>query len=204
MSKLNIKNLLTFDIYGNVEPISIEQMLDKDVFELYSRDYSKDKEKYKKECGVIYYLGDPASPVRQNGLSEKEALAEAIENFNLPKDYVPDELVSRLISRYNINAITPAGVAIENIKKSLHRISHASIKIGEAIDKLMTGAIEPADIATFIELSNKIGKISTELPNYVSALKVAQDNLRNESEELEARGGEIIQYSMDATKHHLV
>lgn len=204
MSKLNIKNLLTFDIYGNVEPVSIGQILDKDVFELYSRDYSSDKEKYKKECGVIYYLGDPNSPVRQNGLSEKEALAEAIENFNLPKDYVPDELVSRLINRYNINAITPAGVAIENIKKALHRVSHASIKIGEVIDKLMEGAIEPTDVATFIELSNKLGKLSTELPNYVASLKVAQDNLRNESEELEARGGEVIQYTMDANKHKLL
>lgn len=204
MNTLNIKNLLTFDIYGNVEPITIEQILDKDVLELYSRDLSQDKSKYKQECGVIYYLGDPNSPVRQNGLSEREALAEAIENFNLPKDYVPDPLVARLISRYNINAITPAGVAIENIRKSLHRISHAAIKIGETIDKLMEGAIEPTDIATFIDLSNKLGKFSTELPDYVAALRVAQDNLRNESEELEARGGETIQYSMDATKHNFL
>ena len=204
MNTLHIKNLLTFDIYGNVEPVTIEQILDKDVLELYSRDLSPDKGKYKKECGVIYYLGDPNSPVRQNGLSEREALAEAIENFNLPKDYVPDPLVARLISRYNINAITPAGVAIENIRKSLHRISHAAIKIGETIDKLMEGAIEPTDIATFIDLSNKLGKFSTELPDYVASLRVAQDNLRNESEELEARGGETIQYSMDATKHNFL
>lgn len=204
MNSLHIKNLLTFDIYGNVEPITIEQILDKDVLELYSRDLSPDKSKYKKECGVIYYLGDPNSPVRQNGLSEREALAEAIENFNLPKDYVPDPLVARLISRYNINAITPAGVAIENIRKSLHRISHAAIKIGETIDKLMEGAVEPTDIATFIDLSNKLGKFSTELPDYVASLRVAQDNLRNESEELEARGGETIQYSMDATKHNFL
>ena len=40
--------LLTFDIYGNVEPITIEQILDKDVLELYSRDLSPDKGKYKK------------------------------------------------------------------------------------------------------------------------------------------------------------
>lgn len=204
MNTLHIKNLLTFDIYGHVEPISIEQILDKDVLELYSRDLSSDKSKYKQECGVIYYLGDPNSPVRQNGLSEKEALAEAIENFNLPKDYTPDPLVLRLISRYNINAITPAGVAIENIKKALHRMSYASIKIGETVDKLIEGAVDPTDIATFIDLSNKLGKFSTELPNYVASLKVAQDNLRNESEELEARGGETIQYSMDANKHKLL
>lgn len=204
MNTLHIKNLLTFDIYGHVEPISIEQILDKDVLELYSRDLSSDKSKYKQECGVIYYLGDPNSPVRQNGLSEKEALAEAIENFNLPKDYIPDPLVLRLISRYNINAITPAGVAIENIKKALHRMSYASIKIGETVDKLIEGAVDPTDIATFIDLSNKLGKFSTELPNYVASLKVAQDNLRNESEELEARGGETIQYSMDASKHKLL
>lgn len=204
MSKLNIKNLLTFDIYGNVAPVSVEQILDKDVLELYGRDYSKDKEKFIKECGVIYYLGDPSSPVRQNGLSEKECLEAAIENFNLPADYTPDSLVNRLISRYNINAITPAGVAIENIKRALHRASHSSIKIGETLDKLTAGAVEPSDIVTFIDLANKLGKLATELPNYVAALKVAQDNLRNESEELEARGGEVIQQSMDATKHNLL
>lgn len=204
MSKLNIKNLLTFDQYGNVAPVSIEQMIDKDVLELYKRDYSTDKEKYKQECGVIYYLGDPNSPPRQSGKGDKEALQDAIENFNLPLDYVPDELVMRLISRYNILAITPAGVAMENIKKALHRASHASIKVSEAIDKLIAGAIEPSDIATYIDLSNKLGKLSTEIPNYVAALNQAQENLAKESEELEARGGEAITYSMDATKHKII
>ena len=203
MNKLNIKNLLTFDVYGNVEPVSLEQILDKDVLELYRRDYGKDKNKYIAECGVIYYMGDPNSPPRQNGLTDKEALDAAIENFNLPKDYEPDPLVRRLIDRYNINAITPAGIAIENIRKALHRVSHASIKIGETIDHMMANALEPTDVATIIDLSNKLGKLSTELPNYVASLKVAQDNLRNESEEIEARGGESIYYSMDATKHNL-
>ena len=67
----------------------------------------------------------------------------------------------------------------------------------------MANALEPTDVATVIDLSNKLGKLSTELPNYVAALKTAQDNLRNESEEIEARGGETISYSMDATKHNL-
>ena len=49
MNTLHIKNLLTFDIYGHVEPISIEQILDKDVLELYTRDYSQDKSKYKQD-----------------------------------------------------------------------------------------------------------------------------------------------------------
>ena len=203
MANLHIKNLLTFDIHGNVTPISLEQILDKDVLELYRRDYSQDKNKYIAECGVIYYMGDPNSPPRQNGLTDKEILDAAKENFNLPDDYVPDALVKRLIDRYNINAITPAGVAIENIRKSLHRVSYASIKIGETIDKMMANALEPTDVTTVIDLSNKLGKLSTELPNYVAALKTAQDNLRNESEEMEARGGEIISYSMDATKHNL-
>ena len=203
-NKLLIDSLITIDDSGMPKPPTTRQLIDRDVRELYTRDKTKDKSKYIAECIVIYYLGDPNSPVRQNGLSEKEALAEAIENFNLPKDYTPDPLVLRLISRYNINAITPAGVAIENIKKALHRMSYASIKIGETVDKLIEGAVDPTDIATFIDLSNKLGKFSTELPNYVASLKVAQDNLRNESEELEARGGETIQYSMDASKHKLL
>ena len=203
MAKLNIKNLLSFDNYGNVIPVTLEQILDKDVLELYKRDLSKEKNRFKQEAGVIYYLGDPTSPPRQNGLTDKESLDAAIENFNLEQGYVPDALVNRLISRYNANAITPAGIAIENIRKSLHRVSHAAIKIGETVDKLLSSAIEASDVATFVDLRNKLGKLATELPNYVSSLKIAQDNLRNESEELEARGGESIYYSMDATKHNL-
>ena len=60
---------------------------------LYTRDKSPNKEMYVKEVGVIYYLGDPKGPCLQEGLSEKEALKKAIENFDLPKNYQPDILV---------------------------------------------------------------------------------------------------------------
>lgn len=36
--------------------------------------YFKDKHKYIAEVGVIYYLGDPKSPAKQQGLSYEESL----------------------------------------------------------------------------------------------------------------------------------
>ena len=46
----------------------------------------KDKKKYLQECGVIYYLADPRSPAKQQGLNDSEALKEAIIQYDLPKD----------------------------------------------------------------------------------------------------------------------
>ena len=97
MTSLNIDKLLTIDETGMPKAPTIRQLQDKDVMLLYQRDNTSDKRKYIAEIGVIYYLGDPKSPAKQQGLSDKEALKMAIDNYNLPKDYVPDTLVNKLI-----------------------------------------------------------------------------------------------------------
>ena len=139
MSNLNIDSLLTIDDTGMPQAPSIRQLVDKDIALLWQRDTTKDKRNYIAQCGIIYYLGDPKSPARQQGLSDREALDMAIEQFDLPKDYLPDALVKKLIDKYYKQNITEAGIAIENLNKSIHLISLAANKIN---DLLLTSLLD--------------------------------------------------------------
>ena len=100
MKTVTIDSMLVVDDTGMPVPPTIRQLLDRDIRTLYTRDKSKDKKQYIAECIVIYQLGDPKSPARQSGLSEREALKYAIEQAGLNSDYIPDQLVLKLIKRY--------------------------------------------------------------------------------------------------------
>ena len=112
MKGLDLDWMLTIDETGMPKAPTIKQLLDRDVALLWTRDKTPDKIQYIKEVGVIYYLGDPKGPCLQEGLSEKESLRRAIENFDLPKDYQPDTLVWKLIKRYYNQRV---GAAMENV-----------------------------------------------------------------------------------------
>ena len=74
MKNLTIDSMLLIDDTGMPVPPTVRQLLDRDVRMLYTRDKTTDKKRYIAECIVIYQLGDPKSPARQSGLSEREAL----------------------------------------------------------------------------------------------------------------------------------
>lgn len=196
--KLDIDKLILIDNTGMPQAPGIRQLLDKDVALLWQRDTTKDKRKYIAECGVIYYLGDPKSPARQQGLSNDQALAMAIEQFNLDKNYLPDPLVKKLIDKYYHQNITEAGIAIENLNKSIHLISLAANKINDLLNKKLTQNIVEEDIPGVLSLIDSVAKKITEVPNLVKALAVAYENLRSEEETQLARGGMVISSSMDA------
>lgn len=197
-SKLNIESMLTIDETGMPKAPSIRQIIRKHVALLWQRDTTKDKRKYIAEAGVIYYLGDPKSPARQQGLTDDEALKMAIENFNLPSDYVPDSLVKTLIEEYYKENITEAGVALEALHKSVHLVSIAANKINDLLNKKLSNAIGDDDITQILTLIDSVTKKITEIPSLIKALGVAYENLRNEEEEQFARGGKQILSSMDA------
>lgn len=199
MSKnLDIDKLLVIDDTGMPQAPGIRQLLDKDIALLWQRDNSKDKRKYIAECGIIYYLGDPKSPARQQGLSDREALDMAIEQFDLPQGYLPDPLVKKLIDKYYNQNITEAGLAIENLNKSIHLISLAANKINDLLNKKLTQNIVEDDIPGVLSLIDSVSKKISEVPNLVKALGVAYENLRTEEETKLARGGSVISSSMDA------
>ena len=198
MTTLNIDKLLTIDETGMPKAPTIRQLQDKDVMLLYKRDNTSDKRKYIAEVGVIYYLGDPKSPAKQQGLSDKEALKMAIDNYNLPKDYVPDTLVNKLINKYYVSNITEAGVALEALQKSVHLVSIAATRINELLNNKLSGAIGDEDIPSILTMIDSVSKRIIEIPALTKALGTAYENLRNEEEEQMARGGKQILSSMDA------
>lgn len=195
---LIFEKLLTVDETGMPQAPTLRQLQDKDVSLLWQRDTTKDKRKYIAEVGIIYYLGDPKSPARQQGLSDLESLNLAIENFNLPKNYQPDSLVSKLIDKYYKANITEAGIALEALHKSVHLVSIAAVKINEQLNKKLSGSIGDEDISQILTLMDAVSKRISEIPALTKALNSAYENLRNEEEDQLARGGKKILSSMDA------
>ena len=198
MQQINIDKLLTVDETGMPKAPNLRQILDKDMALLWQRDTTKDKRKYIAECGVVYYLGDPKSPARQQGLTDEEALKMAIDNFNLPKDYQIDSLVRKLIDKYYTQNITEAGVALEVLHKSIHLVSIAATKINDILNRKLSNAISDEDITQILTMMDAVSKRITEIPALTKALGVAYENLRNEEEQQLARGGKQILSSMDA------
>ena len=193
-----IEKLLTIDETGMPKAPNIRQLQDKDILLLYQRDNTKDKRKYIGDVGVIYYLGDPKSPAKQQGLSDKEALNLAIENFGLPENYYPDNLVKKIIDKYYNSCITEAGVALEALQKSVHLISIAAVKINELLNRKLSTTLADEDITPILTLMDAVSKRVTEIPSLTKSLGTAYENLRNEEEEQIARGGKQIISSMDA------
>lgn len=201
-SNVVLEKMLNIDETGMPKAPTLRQLQDKDVALLWQRDTTKDKRKYIAEVGVIYYLGDPKSPARQQGLSDSEALKMAIDNFNLPSTYTPDSLVKKLIDKYYASNITEAGVALEALQKSIHLVSIAATKINEILNKKLSGAISDEDISSILVLMDSVSKRIVEIPALTKALGTAYENLRNEEEEQLARGGKQILSSMDADENN--
>ena len=202
-ASIDIEKMIVIDDTGMPRAPGVRQLMDKDVLELWSRDKSKEKTKYLQEAGVIYYLGDPKSPAKQQGLSDDEALQMAIDNFNLPKDYVPDLLVKRLIDKYYISNITEAGVALEALQKSVHLVSIAANKLTEYLNKKLVNSINDEEVANIISVMQTVSKQVQEIPSLTMAIGVARENRRNEEEEQLARGGKRILSSMNADEEIL-
>lgn len=199
--KLTIDSLLTIDDNGMPVAPTVRQMLDKDIRSLYNRDKTKDKKHYIQECIVIYYLGDPKSPAKQSGLSDAECLKMAIEQADLPSNYIPDALVLRLIKRYYEENITEAGRVVENILKGLHNINLSIDVINSLLNEKLKSNIGIDDISNVINLMNSINAQSKELPAILKRLEEAKENLMYEKESELARGGSVVLSSMDAENY---
>lgn len=198
MKNIVLEKMITIDNTGMPKAPDVRQLQDKDVLALWARDTTHDKKKYLAECGVIYYLGDPRSPAKQKGLSDNESLKEAIANYNLPKDYHIDPLVSKLINKYYTENITEAGIALEALHKSIHLVAIAANKINEQLNRKLSGALADEDVNSILSLMDGVSKRVIEIPALTKALGTAYENLRDETEQQIARGGGSVTSSMDA------
>lgn len=196
MKDLNIDWMLTVDETGMPKAPSLKQLLDKDVSLLYTRDKSKNKDMYIKEVGVIYFMGDPKGPCLQEGLSDREALKKAIENFDLPKNYQPDILVWKLIKRYYNQKAGVGMEAVLNIKKGIHNIALAANKINEILNGELSEGVNLDNVPTIIGYMKQVNDLANQFPNMAKALQSAEENLLYEQENVSGRGGENIVSSM--------
>ena len=197
-NKLLIDSLLLLDDTGMPQPPTIKQLIDKDVRELYRRDKTKEKKMYIAECIVIYYLGDPKSPARQSGLSDPEALKMAIEQADLPKTYIPDVLVLRLIKRYYEENITEAGKVVENILKGVHNINLSIDVINSLLNEKLKSNPTLEEIPIILDMMKRVNEQSGAIPAMLKKLEEAKQNLMYEKETEVSRGGQTVLSSMDS------
>lgn len=197
-NKLLIDSLLLLDDTGMPQPPTLKQLIDKDVRELYRRDKTKEKKMYIAECIVIYYLGDPKSPARQSGLSDPEALKMAIEQAGLPKSYIPDILVLRLIKRYYEENITEAGKVVENILKGVHNINLSIDVINSLLNEKLKSNPTLEEIPIILDMMKRVNEQAGAIPAMLKKLEEAKQNLMYEKETEVSRGGQTVLSSMDA------
>lgn len=198
MKTVTIDSMLVVDDTGMPVPPTIRQLLDRDIRMLYTRDKSKDKKQYIAECIVIYQLGDPKSPARQSGLSEKEALKYAIEQAGLDKSYMPDSLVLRLINRYKAENLTEAGRVVENILQTIHNINLGISQINRFLNEKLASPLDGDTIGTILGLVDNVKKQAGDIPSILKKLEEAKQNLLYEQQTELSRGGTAVLSSMDA------
>ena len=198
MKTVTIDSMLVVDDTGMPVPPTIRQLLDRDIRSLYTRDKSKDKKQYIAECIVIYQLGDPKSPARQSGLSEKEALKYAIEQAGLDKTYMPDSLVLRLIKRYKDENLTEAGRVVENILQTIHNINLGISQINRFLNDKLANPLDGDTIGVILGLVDNVKKQAGDIPSILKKLEEAKQNLLYEQQTELSRGGTAVLSSMDA------
>ena len=197
--QLNIEKLIVIDNTGMPKAPTIRQLVDADVRALYTRDSSPNKEKYIQECIVIYYLGDPKSPANQSGLNKTESLKLAIEQAGLPKSYIPDVLVLRLIDRYYEQNITEAGKVVENIMQSIHNVNLYISKANDVLNEKLNSTITIEELNTVSPVLDYIKKQAADIPSILKKLEEAKQNLIYDKETEISRGGVQVLSSMRAT-----
>ena len=198
MKTVTIDSMLVVDDTGMPVPPTIRQLLDRDIRTLYTRDKTKDKKQYIAECIVIYQLGDPKSPARQSGLSEREALKYAIEQAGLNSDYIPDQLVLKLIKRYYDENITEAGRVVENILQTIHNINLGISQINRFLNDKLASPLDGDTIGTILGLVDNVKKQAGDIPSILKKLEESKQNLLYEQQTELSRGGTAVLSSMDA------
>lgn len=199
--KLDIDMMIVIDDTGMPVAPGVRQLLDKDVRELYTRDKSPDKKRYVQEAIVIYYLGDPKSPARQSGLSDKEALIMAIEQAGLSSNYIPDKLVLKIIDKYYNQNIGEAGRTVENLIKGIHNVNVSIDVINTLINEKLKTEGDIETIERLLSLVDSINTKASKIPSIISSLNEARQNLLYEKETEMARGGTTVTSSMDAENY---
>lgn len=197
-NKLIIDSLITIDDDGMPQAPDVRQLLDKDIRTLYTRDKTPDKKNYIAECIVIYYLGDPKSPAKQSGLNDAESLKLAIEQAGLPKKYIPDGLVLKLINRYYEQNITEAGRVVENMMQTIHNLNLLINRANSILNEKLSKDLTLDELNNITPVVDNFKKQAADIPSLLKKLTEAKENLMYEKETEVSRGGVTVLSSMRA------
>ena len=106
----------------------------------------------------------------------------AIEQAGLDKNYIPDKLVIRLISRYYNENITEAGKVVENILKTIHNINLSIDVVNNLLNEKLNSNITLEEVATVMQLIDSVSKRAGDIPSILKKLEEAKQNLMYEKE----------------------
>lgn len=197
-----IDEMLTVDRNGFVAALSLRQLQNKLVADVYARDRSSDKDFAKRELGLVYWVGDFKSPANQSGMSFDEAIQDAIENYGLPSTYKPDNVILSLIAQYRERYVYgAAGSAVMACLKGLRLCSIVCSKLSDQLNEYVsTGGCDVDQLESVTDTMTSIMKISKDLPSNIKALNDAEEALKYQIETQKAAyGGKRVSKSMDPT-----
>ena len=125
----------------------------------------------------------------------------AIQQAGLKDDYIPDELVQKIIKRYYYQNITEAGKVVENIQKGIHNINLSVDAINTILNEKLQSGLTLDDLPNILGMVDNVNKKASELPSIIKRLEEAKQNLMYEKETEVARGGNAVLSSMDASNY---
>ena len=125
----------------------------------------------------------------------------AIEQADLPKNYIPDTLVIRLIKRYYDENIGEAGRTVENILKGIHNVNLMISKVNDLLNEKLNTTTDLAGVKEAIGLLDDVNDAAGKIPGMIKKLEEAKQNLLYEKETEISRGGVIVSSSMDADNY---
>lgn len=189
---------------GFVKPLNIRELQNATVARVYARDKSPDKDFALKELGFVYWVADFKSLPNQSGYDPEKVFSTGIENYGLPPDYKPDDLILSLIGEYRQTyQLGAAGAALSSCLKGLHTCSKLCARLSDELSvKLNAEFIDLEEIENITGLMNSIMKLSKDLPANIKALKEAESNVKYAEEEQKlAYGNKKITKSMQPNNY---
>lgn len=186
---------------GVVQPVNEREATIREIRIILNRDKGSNgdsdgrKKKFAyKELGAVYWLGDFRSPGRMKGYEGKELIEDAIRNFELPENWVPDKTVNDLIKMYeaHVNGGV-AGEVLTEIVSTFNLILQTVKKIRAKLqEKLLAPNITDAELKDSIALQNQLLTIAAEIPKKIKDIALAKEMLKRiESEEAEIGRGDV-------------
>lgn len=154
---------------------------------------NKDKELALKELGFVWWTSDRKSPAIREGLNDKEILSEGIFNFELPKDWKPDNIVLEAIKEYQKGETVTLRL-YKNLLKSFDKADKVVSILVDRIDAAVNKSeLSAADVRLLTSELKELLSLATDIPYKIAKFKELEKMIHEEEliGEEKKGGGEI-------------